>query len=209
MSLTKFHTENFNDQHLHMWVPEFTSNERGFDRPFLLWMYCVGLNHGFQNKYSFYIADYLLCVPYYTISKIEIPRFNEKYGKWVKMGYRDRNISWFQFKDSDWTFVEHMETDPRLQRIWIHLWNSVYTTKGLTTVPRNDLFYTGDPVYAGMGCLHDWQPFSPNAQRSRATAIQKSKGQLRGRQYPSTYLHKGGFDENRLPLYPKYKLKDE
>jgi len=209
MALTKFHQENFNDQHLHMWVPDFVSNEHGHHRPWLLWMYCVGLNHGFHNGYQFYIADYLLCLPYYTTAKDEIPRFNALYGDWVKIGYRDPNLCWFQFQNSDWTFVEHMETDARLQRMWIHLWNSVYTCTGTTVKTRDDLFYTDRDIVATIPNTGDWQPFIANGKRLRGERIQKSKGTTKYARYPASYIRKGGSGKNALPWYPKFRLKDE
>ena len=209
MSLTKFHEENFNEDHLHMWVPDFVKDQYDYDRPFLLWMYCVGLHHGFQNKYNFYIADYLLCVPHYTTAKDEIPRFNERYGNWVKIGMRDSNICWFQFSDADWTFVEHMEKKPRLQRMWIHLWNSVYTTKGNVTVPREDLFYTRPDVVATGQCTGEWQPFATNVHRNRVTGILRARGTTKYRKKPSNYLHKANPGRNKEPFWPKHKFRDE
>lgn len=136
--LSKFGYENFNDNHITLFSPSFGLDERPFDKIWLTFMWIVGQGWGFDKKYEFYISDYKECTPFAQgiPSESLIYAFNERYGEWAKMGFAGNVMAWFEFPRTDWEFEEWIVEDPRLQRVWIHLYNQVFAGPGW----RKDLF---------------------------------------------------------------------
>lgn len=136
--LSKFGYENFNDNHITLFSPSFGLDERPFDKIWLTFMWIVGQGWGFDKKYEFYISDYKECTPFSQgiPSESLIYAFNERYGEWAKMGFAGNVMAWFEFPRTDWEFKEWIVEDPRLQRLWIHLYNQVFAGPNW----RKDLF---------------------------------------------------------------------
>ena len=136
--LSKFGYENFNDKWITLYSPVFADDTRPYDKIWLTFMWIVGQGWGFDKKYEFYISDYKECTPFSQGIPTEsiTYAFNERYGEWAKMGFAGNVMAWFEFPRTDWEFEEWIVEDPRLQRLWIHLYNQVFAGSSF----RKDLF---------------------------------------------------------------------
>ena len=180
--LSKFGYENFDDRHITIYSPSFAGDERPFDKIWLTFMWIVGQGWGFDKKYEFYIADYKECTPFAqgTPSESLIYAFNERYGEWAKMGFAGNVMAWFEFSRTDWQFEEWICEDPRLQRVWIHLYNQVFSGIGF----RQDLFNDTNSRVAQIRNIHiDTGWFAENY-----AAKTKDKGHYRKSGYIPHYL---------------------
>lgn len=149
--LSKDHIENFNEQTIRLYIPSFTVDAPDYDKIWCLFWWMIGQNWGFE-KYSFNWLDYKIMTPITGgLPNDEIiPVWNSKYGNWIKMGIYSQPESFIYFVKTDWEFVEWECTNPRIQRLWIHLYNQVWAGRGL----RQDLFETEVTYGRGLRHLH-------------------------------------------------------
>lgn len=134
--LTDKHTNNFNQKHMSLYVPTFVPENRPWDRVWCTFWWMVGTQWGFHNKYNFNFKDYAQIAPDQVGGDHLTYRFNEHCGDYIKIGWKNHYEGWVQFENTDWEFEEWFVEDPLYQRIWIHLYNAVFTGNK----PRKDLF---------------------------------------------------------------------
>jgi len=144
--MTKWHIENFNEDLMHLWVPKFAENGSEEDQIWLTFCYAIGQNWGFDASYTFHMQDWsVLNGQFYQNIDARIYDFNKKWGKWLKMGWVNSAEGFFIWPrhpktdaiNSDWEFTEVLIKSPRVQRMWIHLYNQLFQERGKF---RNDLF---------------------------------------------------------------------
>jgi hypothetical protein len=135
-----------------LWIPEFTLDGPDYDKIWCTFWWMIGQNYGFDEPYSFYMIDYKMLTPFTMgIKDRDLAHtFTRKYGKWMKMGVTaDQKIGIAQFSNIQWTFVEWECEDPRMQRLWVHLYSAVWWGADL----RKDLFEM-DKLKRGRGVFH-------------------------------------------------------
>lgn len=124
-----------------IYIPEFTVDSPDHDKLWCTFWWMIGQNWGFDHMYQFYVDDYKALTPpnHVGVSRALITRFTRAYGKWIQMGTDSLpSVGILRFGNTDWSFVPWECEDPRLQRIWIHLYNAVWCGREL----RQDLFLT-------------------------------------------------------------------
>lgn len=133
--LTQEHVNNFNDQHMRIYIPTFAAESPGFDKIWLTFLWMVGTQHGFNNAYYFHHADYKLLTGTSNgrASDDLCHEFNERHGDWVKLAYLSNHWNVAYFQNTDWTFAPYDLADVRLQRAMIHLYNAVWSGPEVST----------------------------------------------------------------------------
>jgi hypothetical protein len=136
--LSKFGLENFNDEYITLYSPDFIPEDKPWDRIWATFLWTIGQGWGFDQQYHFYLQDYKTCTPYAPAVPGETicHAWNRHYGDWVKMGWIDSQVCFMQFVNTDWNFVEWQIRDVRLQRLWIYLYSQVWAGDQR----RHDLF---------------------------------------------------------------------
>jgi hypothetical protein len=133
--LTKNHIENFNDQHMRIYIPAFAQDSPDFDKIWLVFLWMVGQNYGFKNAYHFHHADYKLLTgtAQGRASDDLCHEFNQRHGKWIKLAFVSNywNVAYFQ--NTDWEFVPYDLKDARMQRALVHLYNAVWAGGDLSS----------------------------------------------------------------------------
>lgn len=129
--LTKYQLDTFNEDHITIYVPAFAEELDDADKIWLTFCYMVGQQWGFE-PFQAQIADYKIIKGIYqngsiTVAHVAHP-LNLVTGEWVKFGYTSDEDMFIDIHNPHWEFVEHKIYSPRLQRIWIHLYNAVFTT---------------------------------------------------------------------------------
>ena len=125
---------------LTLYIPQFAVDAPDYDKIWLTFMWMVGQNYGFKDQYLFHMPDYKLLTHFSngTSNRSLAAAFTRRFSKWISMGNEvDPVIGRMKFKNKDWSFTRWECEDPRMQRIWIHLYNAVWLSdRGL----RQDLF---------------------------------------------------------------------
>jgi len=126
--LSKSHIDNFTDQKVKIFIPEFAKDAPEYDKLWLTFMWMVGTTWGFDRPIWFYYADYATLgsfgagVPFTKT----LDAFNERFNEWIAIGKYSNMDVFAEFRRTDWPFVEYWIEDIRMQRIWIHLYNAVW-----------------------------------------------------------------------------------
>ena len=201
--LSKDHLDNFNDHYIRLTIPAFTVDGPDHDKIWTLFCWMIGQNWGFEN-FMFYWLDYKTLTPLTagTPNQNVIPLWNEKYGKWIKMGIYTQAQSFVEFVDTEWEFVEWECRDPRIQRMWIHLYNQVWSGRDL----RQDIFETEKALGYGLRNLwpdHGWWMSNEAFKWREAHRVDRLAD------YVPHYLRKGGRKETHKPCFAgKIKIEN-
>jgi hypothetical protein len=194
--LSKEHLETFDERYIRLSIPSFTVDAPDNDKIWCLFWWMIGQNWGFNHRYYFYWLDYkaLTTLTAGVANEEVIPVWNAKYGKWLRMGIYNQPQSFIEFPQTDWEFVEWECRDPRLQRIWIHLYNQVWTGRD----PRQDIFETEKPYLSGLRHLHvdhGWWMTDAAFNWRNGKRVPRPEG------YVPHYLRKGGRKETHKPYF--------
>ena len=122
-----------------LYIPQFAVDAPDYDKIWTTFMWMVGQNYGF-DQYLFHMPDYKLITHFAqgTSNRSLARAFTGRFSKWISMGNEvDPAVGRMKFKNKDWTFIRWECEDPRMQRIWIHLYNAVWLSEHTT---RQDLF---------------------------------------------------------------------
>jgi hypothetical protein len=169
--LTQFQLDNFNTDHITIYTPVFADSLGDEDKIWLTFCYMIGQQWGFE-PFQMILSDYKIVKGIYNPGPIDPAQathnLNPITGEWVKFGYTQDHQMTVDIHNPHWEFRQHKITSPRLQRIWIHLYNAVFTNDKR----RNDLLYDGPfimslirPTIANI----DWFVAGVNSSGSRHT----------------------------------------
>lgn len=135
--MTEHQLNNFDEDQMHVWIPEFTKDAPEQDKLWITFAYSVALNCGFENRYEFYLSDwYTVVTDHVTDAWAYKVWFNQKYGDWIKIGHQNGNKAFFVIQRDDWNFVEHYVPPGIWQRKWVHLMSQTFDHNGF----RYDVF---------------------------------------------------------------------
>lgn len=142
--MTEWQLNNFDEDQMHVWIPQFTVNESEEDKLWLTLIYSIALNGGWDNRYEFYVTDFKsISVDHITDLHNYIAYWNMKYGEWVKIGYIDGHHAFFIIQRKDWDFVEYYVKPGLWQRKWIHALAQLFDHNGF----RHDVFQKDDQMW--------------------------------------------------------------
>ncbi len=151
--MTEYQIKNFDDTSIHLWVPEFTKDANDWDKVWITFCYAVAINGGIKNRYEFHLHDYGLMTPNSLIDKQQtIANFNNKFGKYIKMWYKDGNEASFSIIKKEWDFIEVMIPAGSVQRKWIHLYSQIFDHNGF----KHDIFTIEEGVWKGLARRVAW-----------------------------------------------------
>lgn len=133
--LTQNHIENFNDQHMRIYIPAFAQDSPDFDKIWLVFLWMVGQNYGFDKAYHFHHQDYKTLTGTLQGRSADdlCHEFNQRHGKWVKLAFISNNWNVAYFQKTDWEFVPYDLVDPRMQRAMVHLYAAVWAGAELSS----------------------------------------------------------------------------
>jgi len=140
--MTDNHIKNFNEDNMHLYIPDFAVNGTDKEKVWLTFCYALSQAGGPNVRYEFYSKD-MNKVLGTNLSSVELSNvLNAKYGDYIKHTTLNAAVSYFWWVDFDFDFVEEIFTAGQPQRTWIHLFNQFWTRTGYNP----DIFdRTGEP----------------------------------------------------------------
>jgi hypothetical protein len=128
--MTADQIKNFDEDYLHMYVPEFAKDADEFEQLWLTFCYGVSQAGGPTNKYEFYSKDMGWAVGTNLTAHHLCMDMNRKYGKYILHHTITGAASNFFWVNQEFEMVEVYIKKPLAQRIWIHLFNQLWTRDG-------------------------------------------------------------------------------
>jgi len=146
--MTQEHLDNFDEDKMHLYIPEFAKNGTDKEKVWLTFCYAVSQAGGPNVRYEFYPKDMnkVLGTNYSSQELTDI--LNAKYGDYIKHTTLNAAVSYFWWIEQDFEWIEHMFTAGQPQRTWVHLFNQFWTRTGYNPAIFDR---TGEPnsVWAG------------------------------------------------------------
>ncbi len=151
--MTGDHLNRFNEDDMHVWIPDFTVDAPEGDKLWITMCYSIALYNGFDSRYEFYLSDwkYAQDTPISDVWAF-ITFWNQKYSKWIKIGNKNKAEAFFHIQRDDWTFVEHYVKPGLWQRKWVHAFNQLFDHQGF----RYDAFQETDAMWQFLGRMSAW-----------------------------------------------------
>ena len=146
--MTQNHLDNFDENNMHLYIPEFAVKGTDEEKIWLTFCYAVSQAGGPNVRYEFYPKD-MNKVLGTNLSSAELSNMlNIKYGDYIKHTTLNAAVSYFWWVEQDFEWIEEIFTKGKTQRSWIHLFNQFWTRTGYNP----DIFdRTNEPnsVWAG------------------------------------------------------------
>jgi hypothetical protein len=152
--MTEYHKQNFNEDFMHMWIPDFTVDAPEQDKLWITLCYTIALNSGFNRRYEFYVHDLKAVNTLHSTDLwADFTFWNRKYGDWIKMGYVNGHKGFFMIQKENWDFVEWMVPPGIWQRKWVHIISQIFDIDGFR---YHDLYEEEDETWAHLAKRANW-----------------------------------------------------
>ena len=197
--MTENHINNFDENNMHLYIPEFAKNGTDGEKIWLTFCYALSQAGGPNTRYEFYTKDMGRVLGTNYAGHELAQMLNKKYGKYIKTTCFNPAASQMWWIDQDFEWVEEIFTAGKTQRTWIHLFNQFWNRTGFNQAIFDR---TGE---APSTCFGTWSEIG-HGWHSHNVVVKKVSHLLKGRDWMPRYLlpKLSGNHLTKGGRYPKY-----